>query len=104
MGYTAEPYMSQITAIMERAFKAKAAYEWEELFFKGWVPGCAVQTTEEYLRTEHVHQSGLVKEVSHPEFGRMVQPGPLVWHHSSHDNSKPPEFGDSSPQKETSSV
>jgi len=78
--YVEEPYWARIEAIMQRAFLERTAHEWQELFFEGWCPGCAVQTTEEYIRTEHVRESGLVQDVPHPAFGTMVQPGKLVWH------------------------
>jgi crotonobetainyl-CoA:carnitine CoA-transferase CaiB-like acyl-CoA transferase len=83
-----EPWAGRISARMAEAFLTKDSTEWERLFGAAGAPGAAHRTTLEWLRSIHPHQAGLLIAVADPEYGRMVQPGPIAWLASS-----PPEAG-----------
>jgi crotonobetainyl-CoA:carnitine CoA-transferase CaiB-like acyl-CoA transferase len=74
-----EPWAARISGRMQEAFLAKDSSEWERLFGEAGAPGAAHRTTWEWLRSVHPHAAGLLIDVPDPEYGRMVQPGPIAW-------------------------
>ena len=74
-----EPWASRISGRMAEAFLTKDSDEWERLFGEAGAPGAAHRTTLEWLRSVHPHEAGLLIDVADPEYGRMVQPGPIAW-------------------------
>jgi crotonobetainyl-CoA:carnitine CoA-transferase CaiB-like acyl-CoA transferase len=74
-----EPWARQISERMAQAFLTKDSTEWELLFGEAGAPAAAHRTTLEWLQSAHPRAAGLLLEVEDPEFGRMVQPGPVAW-------------------------
>jgi crotonobetainyl-CoA:carnitine CoA-transferase CaiB-like acyl-CoA transferase len=74
-----EPWASRISGRMAEAFLTKDSNEWERLFGEAGAPGAAHRTTLEWLRSVHPREAGLLIELDDPEYGRMVQPGPIAW-------------------------
>jgi crotonobetainyl-CoA:carnitine CoA-transferase CaiB-like acyl-CoA transferase len=74
-----EPWASRISGRMAKAFLTKDSTEWERLFGEAGAPGAAHLTTREWLHSAHPRAAGLLIDVDDPEYGRMVQPGPIAW-------------------------
>jgi crotonobetainyl-CoA:carnitine CoA-transferase CaiB-like acyl-CoA transferase len=74
-----EPWASRISGRMAEAFLTKNSDEWERLFGEAGAPGAAHRTTLEWLRSAHPREAGLLIDVADPEYGCMVQPGPIAW-------------------------
>jgi len=68
-----------ISKKMKRAFLTKTSSEWGVIFGEGQIPGAAHRTTDEWVNSEHCRASGLTVEVDDPEYGTMLQPGPIAW-------------------------
>jgi len=64
---------------MKSAFITKTAFQWQEIFGKAGVPGCAHQLTKEWVNSEHALACGSIIEVEEPEYGSMRQLGNLCW-------------------------
>ena len=73
------PWADKVAAGMKAAFLKRGAFEWEEIFGRAGVPGCAHRTTQEWLGSEHALASGLVLEVDDPQYGIMRQAGNVAW-------------------------
>jgi crotonobetainyl-CoA:carnitine CoA-transferase CaiB-like acyl-CoA transferase len=74
-----EPWASRISSRMAEAFLSKDSTEWERLFGEAGAPGAAHRSTREWLHSAHPRAAGLLIEVDDPEYGRMIQPGPIAW-------------------------
>lgn len=74
-----EPWASRISAKMAAAFLTKDSAEWERLFGEAGAPGAAHRTTQEWLNSRHPRMAGLLVEVNDPNYGCMIQPGPVAW-------------------------
>jgi crotonobetainyl-CoA:carnitine CoA-transferase CaiB-like acyl-CoA transferase len=74
-----EPWASRISTRVAKAFLTKDSTEWERLFGEAGAPGAAHRTTQEWLHSAHPYAAGLLIDVDDPEYGRMVQPGPIAW-------------------------
>jgi crotonobetainyl-CoA:carnitine CoA-transferase CaiB-like acyl-CoA transferase len=84
-----EPWTSRISSRMAEAFLTKDSTEWERLFGEAGAPGAAHRTTQEWLNFSHPREPGLLVEVSDPNYGRMVQPGPIAWpDHGGHRSAR----------------
>jgi crotonobetainyl-CoA:carnitine CoA-transferase CaiB-like acyl-CoA transferase len=68
-----------ISAKMKKVFLTKTSEEWGVIFGESQIPGAPHRTTQEWVNSEHCNQSGLIVEVDDPVYGRMKQPGPIVW-------------------------
>ncbi|RNF34326.1 CoA transferase [Paracoccus methylarcula] len=68
-----------ISEKMKRAFKTKTSEEWGRIFGEGRIPGAPHRTTREWVNDAHTHAAGLMLKVEDPEYGEMIQPGPVVW-------------------------
>jgi crotonobetainyl-CoA:carnitine CoA-transferase CaiB-like acyl-CoA transferase len=64
---------------MAQAFLTKDSTEWELLFGEAGAPAAAHRTTLEWLQSAHPRAAGLLLDVEDPEFGPMIQPGPVAW-------------------------
>lgn len=68
-----------ISAKMKKVFLTKTSEEWGVIFGEGQIPGAPHRTTQEWVNSQHCADAGLIVEVNDPEYGRMKQPGPIVW-------------------------
>lgn len=68
-----------IAARMKSVFLTKTAAEWDRVFGEGKFPGASQQWLQEWIDDPHVRQARLAVEVDDPEYGAMIQPGPVVW-------------------------
>lgn len=64
---------------MQQAFATKPAYQWQQLFGEAGVPGCAHQTTAEWIASEHAQASGSILTVTTDAYGPMQQAGNICW-------------------------
>lgn len=64
---------------MKAAFQTRTASEWERVFGEGGVPATPHRWLKEWMADEHAQCAGLIIEVDDPVYGRMIQPGPVVW-------------------------
>ena len=74
-----EPWASRISARMAESFLTRDSTEWERLFGEAGAPGAAHRTTLEWLHSIHPREAGLLIDVADPEYGPMLQPGPIAW-------------------------
>ncbi|MCM5705093.1 CoA transferase [Larsenimonas salina] len=72
-------WADRISAKMKAAFLEKTSGEWGVIFGENGIPGAPHRTTKEWVNDEHTNTAGLIIEVDDPEYGRMKQPGPIVW-------------------------
>ncbi|TPE43432.1 CoA transferase, partial [Amaricoccus solimangrovi] len=72
-------WADKIAARMKEVFLTRAAEEWERIFGEGLFPGTPQRWLREWLSDDHAEAAGLVVEVDDPEYGRMIQPGPMAW-------------------------
>ncbi len=72
-------WADKIAARMKEVFLTRTAKEWERIFGKGLFPGAPQRWLQEWLSDDHAETAGLVIEVDDPEYGKMIQPGPMTW-------------------------
>lgn len=72
-------WAGKITARMAEVFLTRTAKEWERIFGKGRFPGAPQRWLQEWISDDHAETAGLMIEVDDPVYGRMIQPGPMVW-------------------------
>jgi len=72
-------WADHIAAKMKPAFLQKTSEEWGVVFGEKGIPGAPHRTTKEWLHDPHSRQAGLVVEVTDPDYGTMLQPGPILW-------------------------
>lgn len=72
-------WADRITARMAEVFLTRTAKEWERIFGKGRFPGAPQRWLQEWISDDHAETAGLMIEVDDPLYGRMIQPGPMVW-------------------------
>lgn len=72
-------WADRIAARMKEVFLTRTAKEWERIFGKGLFPGAPQRWLSEWISDDHAETAGLMIEVEDPEFGRMIQPGPMAW-------------------------
>ncbi|OJF91771.1 CoA transferase [Pararhizobium antarcticum] len=72
-------WADKVAGRMKAVFLTKTAAEWEYVFGEGLFPGAPQRWLKEWLADEHAKTAGLMIEVDDPAFGRMTQPGPIVW-------------------------
>lgn len=68
-----------ISARMKEVFMTRTSKEWERIFGRGKFPGAPHRWLQEWINDDHAETAGLMIEVDDPEFGLMIQPGPIVW-------------------------
>jgi len=72
-------WADRIAARMAEVFLTRTAKEWERIFGKGRFPGAPQRWLQEWISDDHAETAGLMIEVDDPVYGRMIQPGPMVW-------------------------
>ncbi len=68
-----------IAARMKEVFMTRTSKEWEKIFGRGRFPGAPQRWLQEWISDDHAETTGLMIEVEDPEYGTMVQPGPIIW-------------------------
>lgn len=74
-----QAWADRVSGLMKKAFREKAAFEWERILGKAGAPAAAQRTTAEWLQSEHALASGLILNVEDPDHGVMRQLGNLSW-------------------------
>jgi crotonobetainyl-CoA:carnitine CoA-transferase CaiB-like acyl-CoA transferase len=72
-------WADRIAVRMKAVFLTRTAKEWERVFGKGGFPGAPQRWLQEWISDDHAETAGLMMEVEDPVYGRMIQPGPVVW-------------------------
>ena len=72
-------WADRIAEKMKEVFITRTSKEWQKMFGKGGIPGAPQRWLQEWIHDDHAETSGLMIEVDDPEYGRMIQPGPVVW-------------------------
>ncbi|MCP1835638.1 crotonobetainyl-CoA:carnitine CoA-transferase CaiB-like acyl-CoA transferase [Bradyrhizobium sp. USDA 4532] len=72
-------WADKIAGRMKAIFLTRTAKEWERIFGKGRVPGAPQRWLQEWISDDHAECAGLMIELDDPVYGRMTQPGPVVW-------------------------
>ncbi|MEP9387716.1 CoA transferase [Mesorhizobium sp. KR9-304] len=72
-------WADKIAARMKDVFLTKTSEEWERIFGEGLFPGAPQRWLTEWINDDHASAAGLMIEVDDPVYGRMTQPGPMVW-------------------------
>ena len=83
-------WADRIAERMKEVFLTRSAAEWEKIFGWGKFPGARQRWLQEWMYDDHVEMAGLMLHVDDPVYGRMLQPGPLVWfRESAHEMETP---------------
>lgn len=72
-------WADRIAVRMAEVFKNRTSKEWERIFGRGKFPGAPHRWLQEWIHDDHAETAGLMVEVDDPEYGSMIQPGPMVW-------------------------
>ncbi|WP_441258742.1 CoA transferase [Bradyrhizobium sp. 521_C7_N1_3] len=72
-------WVDKIAGRMKAAFMTRTAEEWERIFGEARIPAAPQRWLQEWISDEHAECAGLMIEVDDPVYGRMKQPGPVVW-------------------------
>lgn len=72
-------WADKIAARMKEVFLTRTAKEWERIFGRNKFPGAPQRWLQEWINDDHAETSGLMIDVEDPEFGTMIQPGPVAW-------------------------
>ncbi len=72
-------WADKIAERMKEVFLTRTSKEWERIFGRGKFPGAPQRWLQEWIHDDHAETAGLMVEVEDPEFGTMIQPGPMVW-------------------------
>ncbi len=84
-------WADKIAARMKEVFLTRTAKEWERIFGRGGFPGAPQRWLQEWINDDHAETSGLMIDVMDPEYGTMIQPGPVVWLEESGEAALSPE-------------
>lgn len=72
-------WADKISDRMKAVFLTRTSKEWERIFGKGQFPGAPHRWLQEWISDDHAETAGLMIEVDDPEYGIMIQPGPMAW-------------------------
>lgn len=72
-------WADKIAERMKAVFLTRTAKEWERIFGRGKFPGAPQRWLQEWINDDHAETTGLMIDLEDPEFGTMIQPGPMVW-------------------------
>lgn len=72
-------WADKIAGRMKTVFMTRTAKEWERIFGKARLPGAPQRWLQEWISDDHAEWTGLMVEVDDAVYGRMIQPGPVVW-------------------------
>lgn len=84
-------WADRIAALMKPVFLTRTAKEWERIFGRAGIPGAPQRWLQEWINDDHAETTGLMIDVEDPEFGTMIQPGPVVWLEESGEAALSPE-------------
>ncbi|MDX2374445.1 CoA transferase [Psychrobacter sp. PP-21] len=72
-------WADHIAEKMKGAFLKRTSKEWQKIFGKRGIPGAPQRWLQEWIHDDHAETTGLMIEVEDPTYGKMIQPGPIVW-------------------------
>lgn len=72
-------WADRIAEKMKAVFLTRTAKEWERIFGRGQFPGAPQRWLQEWINDDHAETAGLMIDVEDPEYGLMIQPGPVAW-------------------------
>ena len=72
-------WADKIAARMKEVFLTRTVKEWERIFGRNKFPGAPQRWLQEWINDDHAETTGLMIDVEDPEFGTMIQPGPVAW-------------------------
>lgn len=72
-------WADRIAEKMKAVFLTRTAKEWERIFGRNKFPGAPQRWLQEWINDDHAETTGLMIDVDDPEFGTMIQPGPVAW-------------------------
>ncbi len=72
-------WADKIAARMKEVFLTRTSHEWKRMFGRAGIPGAPQRWLQEWINDEYAETSGLMIDVTDPEYGEMTQPGPVVW-------------------------
>jgi len=72
-------WADHIAQRMKDVFITRTAKEWEKRFGRARCPGAPQRWLQEWINDDHAETSNLIVEVEDPEYGLMMQPGPILW-------------------------
>lgn len=72
-------WADKIAEKMKEVFLTRTSKEWQKLFGKDGIPGAPQRWLQEWIHDDFAETAGLMIEVPDPEYGMMIQPGPIVW-------------------------
>lgn len=84
-------WADRIAERMKEVFMTRTSKEWERIFGRNRFPGAPHRWLQEWINDDHAETAGLMIEVDDPEFGTMIQPGPIAWLEESGDQMLTPQ-------------
>jgi crotonobetainyl-CoA:carnitine CoA-transferase CaiB-like acyl-CoA transferase len=72
-------WADKLAARMKEVFATRTVKEWERRCGRGKFPGAPHRWLQEWMHDDHAEAAGLMIEVDDPEYGTMIQPGPMLW-------------------------
>jgi crotonobetainyl-CoA:carnitine CoA-transferase CaiB-like acyl-CoA transferase len=72
-------WADKIAARLKEVFATRTVKEWERRCGRGKFPGAPHRWLQEWMHDDHAEAACLMIEVEDPEYGTMIQPGPMVW-------------------------
>jgi crotonobetainyl-CoA:carnitine CoA-transferase CaiB-like acyl-CoA transferase len=72
-------WADKIAARMKEVFATRTVKEWERRCGRGKFPGAPHRWLQEWMHDDHAEAAALMIEVDDPEYGIMIQPGPMLW-------------------------
>ncbi|WP_417471842.1 CoA transferase [Leisingera sp.] len=84
-------WADKIAARMKEVFLTRTSHEWKRMFGRAGIPGAPQRWLQEWINDEYAETSGLMIDVTDPEYGEMTQPGPVVWMEESGEEALNPE-------------
>lgn len=83
-------WADKIAARMKEVFMTRTSHEWQRMFGRAGIPGAPQRWLQEWVNDEYAGTAGLMIEVEDPQFGEMIQPGPVVWMEESGEEALEP--------------
>lgn len=83
-------WADKIAARMKEVFMTRTSHEWKRMFGRAGIPGAPQRWLQEWINDEYAETSGLMIDVWDPEYGEMIQPGPVVWMEESGEEALSP--------------
>ena len=83
-------WADKLAARMKEVFMTRTSHEWKRMFGRAGIPGAPQRWLQEWINDEYAETSGLMIDVWDPEYGEMIQPGPVVWMEESGEEALSP--------------